>query len=129
MILFQADLLVDTFCKGIHLALTHSGWAARDKLAASRIKAIGGPAQRSCVLLTDKLRQDLGWLANLHSEHESSLRSMSDTPSGRLAPSYFQNQDNRQTRPAIASLALTGYDRISAGGLICKVSMSQASGA
>jgi len=43
--------------------------------------------------------------ACLHSEHESSLRSMSDTPSGRLAPSYFQNQDNRQTRPAIASLA------------------------
>ena len=69
------------------------------------------------------------WRANLHSEHESSLRSMSDTPAGRLAPSNFQNQDNRQTRPAIASLALTGYDKISAGGLTCTVSMSQASGA
>jgi Tfp pilus assembly protein PilW len=128
-ILLQADLLVDTFCKGIHLALTHSGWAVRDKLTASRIKAIGGPAQRSCAVLTDKLRQDLGWRADLHSERESSLRSMSNTPSGRLAPSYLQNQDNRQTRPAIASLVLTGYDRISAGGLTCKMSMSQASGA
>jgi len=74
-------------------------------------------------------RQDLGWRANLHSEHESSLRSMSDTPAGRLAPSNFQNQDNRQTRPVIVSLALTGYDKISAGGLTCTVSMSRASGA
>ncbi len=36
-------------------------------------------------LALDGLRQDFGWRADLHSEHESSLRSMSDNSSGRLA--------------------------------------------